>query len=65
MQLKGKLSEYLQGILERITEVRQRCELAIDFADQDLPRLTWWFGKQIAGHYLRCAELPQKPNRAG
>ena len=37
MQLKGKLSKYLQLLLNRITELRIRFELAIDFADQDLP----------------------------
>ena len=37
MQLKGKLSKYLQILLNRITELRIRFELAIDFADQDLP----------------------------
>lgn len=36
MQLKGKLSNYLQ-MLNRITELRIRFELAINFADQDLP----------------------------
>jgi len=37
MQLKGKLSKYLQILLNRITELRIRFELTIDFADQDLP----------------------------
>ncbi len=37
MQLKGFLSKYLQELLARITELRIRFELAIDFADQDLP----------------------------
>jgi tRNA modification GTPase len=39
MQLHGILSHHLQGILERISEARLRCELAIDFADQDLPQI--------------------------
>lgn len=39
LQLKGKLSEYLQTLLHRITDARLRCELAIDFADQDLPQI--------------------------
>jgi tRNA modification GTPase len=37
LQLKGKLSKYLQILLNRITELRIRFELAIDFTDQDLP----------------------------
>ncbi|MEN6445268.1 MAG: tRNA uridine-5-carboxymethylaminomethyl(34) synthesis GTPase MnmE [Candidatus Cloacimonas sp.] len=36
-QLKGSLSQYLQELLNRITELRIHFELAIDFADQDLP----------------------------
>ncbi|MDD4308758.1 MAG: tRNA uridine-5-carboxymethylaminomethyl(34) synthesis GTPase MnmE [Candidatus Cloacimonetes bacterium] len=39
MQLRGILSKHLQEILQRITEARLRCELAIDFADQDLPSI--------------------------
>lgn len=39
MQLQGMLSHHLQGILARISEARLRCELAIDFADQDLPQI--------------------------
>ncbi len=39
MQLQGKLGSHLQGILARIGEARLRCELAIDFADQDLPQI--------------------------
>lgn len=39
MQLQGMLSQHLQSILKRINEARLRCELAIDFADQDLPQI--------------------------
>ncbi len=39
MQVKGYLSRHLEGILEEITDARLRCELAIDFADQDLPQI--------------------------
>jgi tRNA modification GTPase len=39
MQLQGVLGSHLQGILARIGEARLRCELAIDFADQDLPQI--------------------------
>jgi len=39
MQLHGYLSQYLRQIGQRITEARLHCELAIDFADQDLPQI--------------------------
>lgn len=39
MQVQGLLSQPLQELLERINDARLRCELAIDFADQDLPPL--------------------------
>ena len=38
-QARGVLSHSLKGILERITHARLRCEMAIDFADQDLPQI--------------------------
>lgn len=37
MQLQGQLSKTLQQLLESILHLRMRCELAIDFSDQDLP----------------------------
>ena len=37
MQVQGILSQHLQNLLNDISETRLRCELAIDFADQDLP----------------------------
>lgn len=36
-QLQGRLSQELQHLLSQISEARLRCELAIDFSDQDLP----------------------------
>lgn len=36
-QLQGRLSQELQTVMSRISEARLRCELAIDFSDQDLP----------------------------
>jgi tRNA modification GTPase len=39
MQIKGYLSKQLQNILNDIQDARMRCELAIDFADQDLPQI--------------------------
>ena len=38
-QTRGVLSNSLKSILERITHARLRCEMAIDFADQDLPQI--------------------------
>lgn len=38
-QSRGVLSKHLQGIMDRINDARLRCELAIDFADQDLPQI--------------------------
>ncbi len=38
-QSQGVLSAHLQGIMDRITDARLRCEMAIDFADQDLPQI--------------------------
>lgn len=38
-QTRGVLSASLKTILEAITQARLRCEMAIDFADQDLPQL--------------------------
>jgi tRNA modification GTPase len=37
LQMQGGLSLHLQSILDSITDARLRCELAIDFVDQDLP----------------------------
>jgi len=39
MQVQGVLSEHLKQILDGITAARLRCELAIDFVDQDLPQI--------------------------
>ncbi len=39
MQVQGLLSAHLQELLTAITDARLRCELAIDFSDQDLPQI--------------------------
>ena len=39
MQIQGLLSLQLRELLDEITQARMRCELAIDFADQDLPQI--------------------------
>ena len=36
-QVKGVLSQCINELLESIINLRMRCEMAIDFADQDLP----------------------------
>jgi tRNA modification GTPase len=39
MQVQGVLSGHLNQLLAGISDARLRCELAIDFADQDLPQI--------------------------
>jgi tRNA modification GTPase len=39
MQLKGYLGRYLQELGQRLTELRIKLELMIDFGDQDLPQI--------------------------
>ncbi|HQB98669.1 MAG TPA: tRNA uridine-5-carboxymethylaminomethyl(34) synthesis GTPase MnmE [Candidatus Cloacimonadota bacterium] len=39
MQVKGYLSRHLESLLDELADARLRCELAIDFADQDLPQI--------------------------
>lgn len=38
-QVRGVLSKKMQELLQHITNLRIHCELAIDFADQDLPSI--------------------------
>ena len=40
-QLRGNLSREIDSIVKELTDCRIRFELAIDFADQDLPELDW------------------------
>ncbi len=39
MQIKGYLGKHLADIMRDIQDARLRCELAIDFSDQDLPQI--------------------------
>ncbi|MCB5271436.1 MAG: tRNA uridine-5-carboxymethylaminomethyl(34) synthesis GTPase MnmE [Candidatus Cloacimonetes bacterium] len=39
MQIKGYLGKHLAQIMQDIQDARLRCELAIDFCDQDLPQI--------------------------
>lgn len=39
MQVRGLLSAHLAKLLDALTDARLRCELAIDFSDQDLPQI--------------------------
>ncbi len=56
MQIKGFLGRHLSEILDRIREARLRCELAIDFADQDLPGIDLEDLKDRIRGILRDAE---------
>jgi tRNA modification GTPase len=58
MQVQGMLSGELQQLLEDITAARLRCELAIDFADQDLPQIDLDdLQKRITSIYERARSL--------
>ncbi|HOR30728.1 MAG TPA: tRNA uridine-5-carboxymethylaminomethyl(34) synthesis GTPase MnmE, partial [Candidatus Syntrophosphaera thermopropionivorans] len=56
MQVQGILSQHLQNLLNDISETRLRCELAIDFADQDLPPVDPEDLKNRISHILKQAE---------
>jgi len=61
MQLHGYLSQYLSEILQRITDARLRCELAIDFADQDLPQIDLdALSESVSGIIKDAGELESK-----
>jgi tRNA modification GTPase len=56
MQVQGILSQHLQNLLNDISDTRLRCELAIDFADQDLPPVDPEDLKNRISHILKQAE---------
>jgi len=56
MQVQGILSQHLQKLLNDISDTRLRCELAIDFADQDLPLVNPEDLKNRISHLLKQAE---------
>jgi len=56
MQVKGFLSRHLETLLERLSEAIVRCELAIDFSDQDLPSIDLEDLKQRISTILEDAE---------
>lgn len=56
MQVQGKLSQHLQLLLTQITDARLRCELAIDFSDQDLPQIDLTALQQQLSGILQAAE---------
>ncbi|MDY0152853.1 MAG: tRNA uridine-5-carboxymethylaminomethyl(34) synthesis GTPase MnmE [Candidatus Cloacimonas sp.] len=56
MQVQGKLSHHLQLLLTQITDARLRCELAIDFSDQDLPQINLIALQQQLSGILQAAE---------
>ncbi|MDD3632252.1 MAG: tRNA uridine-5-carboxymethylaminomethyl(34) synthesis GTPase MnmE [Candidatus Cloacimonetes bacterium] len=56
MQVQGILSQHLQKLLNDISDTRLRCELAIDFADQDLPLVNPEDLKNRISNLLKQAE---------
>jgi tRNA modification GTPase len=56
MQVQGILSQHLQKLLNDISDTRLRCELAIDFADQDLPPINPEDLKNRIIHLLKQSE---------
>ncbi len=56
MQVQGILSQHLQKLLNDISDTRLRCELAIDFADQDLPLVNPEDLKNRISHLLKQSE---------
>ncbi len=65
MQVQGLLSSHLGELLEQITAARLRCELAIDFADQDLPQIDLDDLRQRINAILEQTRLLQSEGRQG
>lgn len=65
MQVQGLLSSHLGELLEQITAARLRCELAIDFADQDLPQIDLDDLCQRISAILEQTRLLQSEGRQG
>lgn len=65
MQVQGLLSSHLGELLEQITAARLRCELAIDFADQDLPQIDLDDLRQRINGILEQTRLLQSEGRQG
>jgi len=65
MQVQGLLSSHLGELLEQITAARLRCELAIDFADQDLPQIDLDDLRQRISGILEQTRLLQSEGRQG
>jgi len=65
MQVRGLLSSHLGELLEQITAARLRCELAIDFADQDLPQIDLDDLRQRISAILEQTRLLQSEGRQG
>jgi len=65
MQVQGQLSSHLGELLEQITAARLRCELAIDFADQDLPQIDLDDLRQRISGILEQTRLLQSEGRQG
>ena len=65
MQVQGQLSSHLGELLEQITAARLRCELAIDFADQDLPQIDLDDLRQRINSIMEQTRLLQSEGRQG
>jgi len=65
MQVQGQLSSHLGELLEQITAARLRCELAIEFADQDLPQIDLDDLRQRISGILEQTRLLQSEGRQG
>jgi tRNA modification GTPase len=65
MQIKGYLGKHLSELLQDIQDARLRCELAIDFSDQDLPQIDVQdLGWRLA-NILSTARALQEEGRSG
>lgn len=65
MQIKGYLGKHLSQLLQDIREARLRCELAIDFSDQDLPQIDVPDLEQRIANILATARALKEEGRSG
>lgn len=65
MQIKGYLGQHLSQIMQDIQDARLRCELAIDFTDQDLPQIDLNDLEQRISAILSTARALQEEGQNG
>lgn len=65
MQIKGYLGKHLAGIMQDIQDARLRCELAIDFSDQDLPQIDLKDLEQRIAKILSTARALKEEGQSG